>query len=545
MSKKHRFKLDLLEDVSRKADLEEGDEAVRQILREIYRNRKISTKDLAFQTQLPIPVTAAVRRELEKQGLLTRNGGASLTTTGEKFVREKLGFVYSQRLLCPTCNGRRVEIPEEFRPIIEKLSKYSSLRPRSLSWLDQAHGTPETAMLRALFMLERGDVEGRKVVFLGDDDLTSIAVGLLGVAEKIVALDVDGRLIRTIRSISEKENLQITPIQSDLKEPLPDILHHKFDVVFTDPPYTIPGLTLFISRGVEALQKRQGAVVYLAFAHQSPKKMVTMQRILNKMGLAIVEQIPRFNTYRGAEMFANTTSLLRLLTNEKAKPLVTGTYRGKLYTGEITQTIRTYQCLCGEFTAVGSTEDIRTIEELKAEGCPKCGRTKGFKLVDKTKSKDNLKKNLILRNFQWRDFQTILEFERQIAQRSFPEAPILDSEYHKQKLERAIKRKTENLKVAVLDNQIVGWLWLRTEKDRNTGEKFGYIKSIFVKPSYRHLGFGTELMREVERYFMSRGTHRTDLIVSASNYDGELFFEEMAFERQHSTMRKLLRSDEK
>ena len=530
----------MLETVSKKAELEEGSEAVRQILREIYRSRKISTKELSHRTQLPIPVTAAVRRELEKAGLLTRNGGASLTTNGERFVREQLGFVYPQRLICPTCNGRRVEVPNEFSSILEKLTKHLSSRPRPLPWLDQAHGTPETALLRALFMLERGDVEGRRIVFLGDDDLTSIAVGLLRAAEKIVIVDVDARLIEAVQSISAKEDLQITTLKSDLREPLPERLRHKYDVVFTDPPYTITGLTLFISRGVEALQRRTGAVVYLAFAHQSPRRMVIMQRILNRMGLAIVEQTPRFNKYIGAEMFANTTSLLRLVTSEKVKPLVTGTYLGKLYTGEITQTTRTYQCSCGQRTEVGSTENIRTIEELKTKGCSKCGKTKGFKLMSKAKSKETLRSSLILRSFEWRDFPAILEFEKQIAIKSFPEAPILDLEYHKQKLEKAIKRKTENLKVAVLNDEIVGWLWLKTEKDRNTNEKFGYVKSIFVEPSHRHQGFGTELMQAAERYFLSRGIRRTDLIVSAANYEGELFFELMAFERQHSTMRKTL-----
>ena len=109
MSSKHWLRLDLLETVSKKAKLEEGGEAVRQILREIYRSRRISTKKLAHQTQLPIPVTAAARRELEKAGLLTRNGGASLTTNGEKFVKEQLGFVYPQKLICSTCKGRMVE----------------------------------------------------------------------------------------------------------------------------------------------------------------------------------------------------------------------------------------------------------------------------------------------------------------------------------------------------------------------------------------------------------------------------------------------------
>ncbi len=538
--KRHQGNSDLLKAVSEKARLEEGEEAVRKVLREVFRSRKVGTKELAYLTQLPVPVTAAVRRELEKKGLLGRNGGASLTEAGEKFVSEKLGLVYLESLTCPTCQGKRIEIPEKHISILEKLKKHLKTRPRPLPWLDQAHGTPETALLRALFMLEKGDVEGRKILFLGDDDFTSIAVGLLKTAEEIAVLDVDSRLLEAIQVISRRENLSITCVECDLRDPLPQHLRHKYDVVFTDPPYTIPGLTLFISRCITALKRRKGASVYLAFAHQPPKRMLIMQKALSAMGLALAEQVPRFNTYEGAEMFANSTFLARLESTEKTEPLVKEAFDGKLYTGEIVQTVRTYQCRCGKLNDVGTTYRFRTVEELKSEGCPKCGETRGFRLIKKQRLKEALAERLTLRNFRRGDFPTILEFEREIAKKSFPETPILEEEHHKEKLEKAIRRELSSLKVALLDDEIVGWLWLRTEKDRNTSEKFGYIKSIFVTPKHRHQGFGRKLMEAATQHFLKRGIMRVDLIVSAVNYDAALFFEEVGFETQYSTMRKKL-----
>ena len=89
------------------------------------------------------------------------------------------------------------------------------------------------------------------------------------------------------------------------------------------------------------------------------------------------------------------------------------------------------------------------------------------------------------------------------------------------------------------------WLWLKTEKDRSSNEKFGYIKSIIVKPEHRHQKFGRKLVEEAKQYFLKKGIRRIDLIVSAANHGGSLFFEEIGFEREHSTMRAKLKNEEK
>jgi predicted methyltransferase/ribosomal protein S18 acetylase RimI-like enzyme len=542
---KHSRHVNLLKKVSENTELDEGEEGIRKILREIYRNQKIRTKELASLTQIPLPIVAAVRRELEKEDLITRGKGALLTQKGERFVRDDLGLAYPQTLTCPTCQARGIQIPVGFTPLLGKLREYLDLRPRPLTQLDQAHGTPETALHRALYMLEKGDVEGRSILFLGDDDLTSIAVALLRAAREITVIDIDARLIEAVQLANKREGLNINFLEHDLRNPLPKHLHYHFDAIFTDPPYTKPGLSLFVSRGITALQPRKGTSIYLAYASQSPRKMLEMQKILTIMGLTITERIPRFNTYEGAEMFANTTLLERLETTEKTKPLIINAFEGKMYTGEITKTIRTYQCRCGEQASVGETEPFQTIEELKARGCPQCGKKKGFKLTEKRKLKEVLVQKLTLRNFRLTDFPTILGFEREIARKSFPESPILDEDYHRRKLEHGVESGHEGLKVAVLGDEVVGWLWLRVEKDRSTNERFGYIKSIIVKPSYRYQELGKKLIAASEEYFRGKGIHRIDVIASAPNYEATLFFEGLGYEREHSTMRKRLeRKDE-
>ncbi|MCW4052790.1 MAG: GNAT family N-acetyltransferase [Candidatus Bathyarchaeota archaeon] len=528
----------LLETVSRKARLEEGREAVRNILREIFRSERISTKNLAYLTRIPIPVTAAVRRELEKAGLITSKKGASLTEKGQEYVTKNLGFKHKERLTCRDCQGKNIRIPDQYIPLLGKLKDYMLTRPKPLPWLDQTHGTPETALLRALYMLEKDDVEGRKIIFLGDDDYTSIAVASLRAAREVTVVDVDTRLLAAIQSTSEMEDLKITCVNHDLRKSLPRNLHGKYDVAFTDPPYTVPGLALFTSRAVSALKPRKGAIIYLAYAHQPPEKTLVIDRTLFNMGLAIVEQIPNFNTYEGAEIFANTTFLARVQTTGKTRPLITSTYSEKIYTGEITQTRRKYRCYCGEEIDVGALESFHTIQELKLRGCPKCGKAKGFNLVERQKLKETLAEKLGFRDFKWTDFPTILEFEREIAKISFPESPLVDEGYHKGKLQKAMKQKSNWLKVATLREEIVGWLWLRSEKDRSTGERFGYIKTIFVKLEHRHQGFGRRLMDCADQLLSEEGIRRIDLIVGATNYDATLFFEEVGFERQYSTMRK-------
>jgi len=366
-------------------NLREGEEAIRRVLREVHRMRKVGTKDLARGARLPIPVTAAIRRELEKGGLLRREGGAVLTPEGETYVTEVLGFVWGVNIEPAPRDGGRSPIPDTYTGILERLRTLSELRPKAMPQLDQAHATPETSLRRALYMQEEGDLGGRDVLFLGDDDLTSVAAGLLKVARKISVVDVDERLLKVIEEVSTENGLEIEVVRHDLRNPLPESLRGAFDIVVTDPPYTVPGVEVFLSRGIEALRSLKMSTVYLSFADKSPLEMLEVHRAITGMGVFVRELIPRFNEYVGAEMFANITSMMRLSTTEDAEPAVKGVYEGAMYTGEVNPTVRVYRCRCGAETRVGARETYGTVEELKERGCPSCGAHEGFSLRRRVK----------------------------------------------------------------------------------------------------------------------------------------------------------------
>ncbi len=372
---------DILKKISLRMSLKEGEEAVRRLLTEVHRRGKVGTKELARAARLPVPVAAAIRRELEKAGILAREGGAVLTEKGKRYVTKALGMTDRTGLICQACSGKKIPLSGEFTEALERLRGYSALRPEPIPRLDQAFATPETALRRALYMLGEGDLEGRDLLLIGDDDLTSVAAGFLRVARSIIVVDVDERLLRVIEDISGREGLGISCVHHDLRRPLPERLKGGFDIAMTDPPYTVPGLRLFLSRAVEALRGRKTASIYLAFADKPPLEMLEVHRAITGMGLFVSELIPRFNEYEGAEILANTTFIAKLATTEETRPSVTGEFTGMMYTGEVHPTVRVYRCRCGERIEVGASTGFETIEELKKRGCPGCGSKEGFRLL--------------------------------------------------------------------------------------------------------------------------------------------------------------------
>ncbi|NHJ32550.1 MAG: putative methyltransferase [Asgard group archaeon] len=378
---------EILWEIASKSQLKEGKEAVRRILREIFRHGTIGTKSLARKIHLPIPTIAAVRKELENIGLIDRvKKGAILTESGLKFVTDDLKVTFLNDLLCKTCDGTRLEFPHEFDEIIAKLKKYTEQRPTPNTSLDQAFGKPITALRRAYFMLQNDDLEGRNILLLGDDDFTSLAIALLNITVNITVLDIDMRLTDVIEKISKENKYNISCIIHDLRKPIPNELIEQFDTILTDPPYTIPGLRLFLSRSVKALKKEKGRKIYLAFPHRAPNEMFDIQKVIMDHGLVIEEIIPGFNLYDGAEIHGNTTSLMVLVTTTNFQPVIEKEFKDVIYTGEISPTIRTYSCTNKHLIQIGSTEEIKSIEELKAIGCPICGSKDSFTRIARTKN---------------------------------------------------------------------------------------------------------------------------------------------------------------
>ena len=403
---------DVLRQVALATRLREGSVGVEGFLRQLHRESPLPIGELARRLGWPVPVTAAVRGELERAGLVARTpGGAALSAAGQALACGVLGLSAREDSLCPTCAGRRIYVdPARWETLLARLEEVHRRNPTVDTTLDQSHGTPETALRRALAMYREGALEGRDVLILGDDDLVSVAIGLLeatggkGEAGKgddgirtrrLTVIDVDERFLAHIVAAGKEFGFSVEVVKHDLREPLPEDLKAASDTVETDPPYTLAGLQLFLSRALQALRPGSGRDVFLSFAPRDPASQRALLEVCVDLGLAPYSVTPDFNRYVGAGTLGGSSQFLHLRTTAEAGPAtprprsglgedltVAGRYAGPLYTMEerLAQgkiggpAVRAYRCLaCGAEVRVGPGGNFATIETLKERGCPQCG----------------------------------------------------------------------------------------------------------------------------------------------------------------------------
>jgi len=333
----------LLVEVAAAARLAEGPEGVRRILRAVFLGGAVPIRDLARQVGLPVPVVAAVRGELEQRRLLERRGGIALSEAGLEAVEKGLGISCRRRFPQPVYPA----LAEELEGVLGRLQQLCEARPRVDLALDQSHATPETALRRALYLYEHDALEGRDILILGDDDLTSLALCLLSTfldiqVRKLVVLDLDLRLVDYLRAAAEQEGWRLAAVRHDLRQNLPGGLAGQFDVFLTDPPYTLKGLDLFVSRGVTGLRPEVGKQGYLCFGRRTPEETAAAVATLTGMGLAPVEILPDFNRYVGAQMLAGVSQMIRTVSTSGLKPGMDGVYSGPLYTADLKRSRRSH-----------------------------------------------------------------------------------------------------------------------------------------------------------------------------------------------------------
>jgi predicted methyltransferase len=371
---------DILETVARATRLREGPAGVAAVLRAVYRAGSLRLQDAAREARLPLPVTTAIRRELEKAGLLERKHGLSLTDTGRGFVEGALGLGAIHDVTCPACGGRGIVVPSVLRAAVERLAALIGAAPPVDVTLDQCPCTPETAILRALMMLRQGALEGKRVLILGDDDSLSVAIGLVGEAMRqgdltrgVTVIESDPRRVAFLRAAGASERIGIDVIEHDLRAPLPAALAHAFDEVATDPPYTLAGARLFLGRGAEAL--RGDGACWFSFTQWPAAELAGLQRVFLDLGFAIRAVHQGFNRYLGASVLGGVGDLYELAQVRAADGALPA-WTGPLYTAEVNPRTRVYVCAgChGEIT-LGEDGAPATIEALKGAGCPHCRGT--------------------------------------------------------------------------------------------------------------------------------------------------------------------------
>jgi hypothetical protein len=229
-------------------------------------------------------------------------------------------------------------VPGELSRVAAELAKISRQAPPPKVELDQCHCTVGTKLRRVLAVHEADALVGRHVLLLGDDDLISLAIALVvrdfgsarSVAE-LAVLDVDDAVIDFLRGRLAACGFPVVCLQRDLREALPADLHGRFDTVVTDPPYTVEGARLFLTRAAEALSGVGGSV-FFSFGSRRPGASFEVQQEISALGFAIRRLQPDFNEYLGAGALGGTSHFYHLVATQALRAEAFSSIAEPLYT---------------------------------------------------------------------------------------------------------------------------------------------------------------------------------------------------------------------
>jgi len=112
-----------------------------------------------------------------------------------------------------------------------------------------------------------------------------LAVAKKGGPKEIHIVDIDEELLNLIQTVADEHSFPIKTHKQDLRLGFPNNLLSSFNVVFTDPPFTINGARLFLSHAINALAVN--GIIYSCFGY-SPNDLfigTQFQELLNELGL--------------------------------------------------------------------------------------------------------------------------------------------------------------------------------------------------------------------------------------------------------------------
>ena len=297
--------------IAEKSHLKEGERGVERIIIEIFRrqNQKTTNKELSRNVRIPVPVLSAVRGELLKAGFLETK--SLLSSVAVEWIHENLGLTYSFEFLQDFMEESSYFVSQKYIDFFKPVIDYLNRRPPPEYKYDQSRSTPETVIKRALLMLKNGDVEGKRIAILGDDDGVSIALAHLQCAREIFVIDIDSRVLEFVQSFALEKNLtDVLKTQLwDIRTTFPKKWWYRYEIFEMDPPYTVDGLKIFVDQVLTLLEPRKGGRGYISFGVKSPHETWVCQQHLLEAGFFIEEFVPSFNRYHGATILGNTSNL--------------------------------------------------------------------------------------------------------------------------------------------------------------------------------------------------------------------------------------------
>ncbi|NPD89911.1 MAG: bis-aminopropyl spermidine synthase family protein [Asgard group archaeon] len=239
--------------------------------------------------------------------------------------------------------------------------------------LDQYYITKDSSIKRAL-LVDPESYHGKRIILIGDMDLTSLFIGMSSKPKDLAVLDIDRRIPEIVFKMKFDHKIRnIRFINHDFRIRMIAVLKNQFDYVFLEPPMTKEGLELGLSRAVQCAKKDSLSKIFLSFDIKQEKESL-VESLINKMNLEKVEIKEEFNNYDYSTPLGKKNSDLFVLSvKPNSEETIPNHYFGPTYYRECIKFPQPYRCKCGENYSIRKDEEFTTINDLEESGCSKCG----------------------------------------------------------------------------------------------------------------------------------------------------------------------------
>ena len=333
-----------LNEASKVRNFEISESCFKNVLRTILENQPLDIWDIFKYSNEYFDAIIGIVIKMLDYGLLQvdSKGRYKLTKNGKKLAKElNVNIVPKEfrKIAYPP-------LPKSLRKLFPLLRKiYQEFEPKIKTEIEQGPLYPLSSLRKIYFAIQKGDVIGKRIACVGDDDFLSIALGATGLPEKITVFDIDKDILKTIEEYKRKLKIKvpIETVRHNLLNPTPKKYRGKYDVFLTQPPDTVLGFTLFVSRGVELLKPKPGMVGYAGLTIIGCPKLgiLEIQRIFTEMGLVITDflnkflhylpgkteiqkvEVPKHAPYPARKIWY-ISDLIRVITTKKTKPYYKG-----------------------------------------------------------------------------------------------------------------------------------------------------------------------------------------------------------------------------
>lgn len=180
--------------------------------------------------------------------------------------------------------------------IAERLQDRLSQKVPDVGW-GQLFASARSSAARVEWIVRDLPPIGRSVLFLGDDDLTSVLLAA-SISGDVTVLDADPHVLEQVAEAAAEEGLSIETVQHDLRRPIPDHLRRRFDSVCCDPVDDGVWLQLWLEQALYALLPMAGARLFLSIGEMRlGERLGGLHRFALEHGLVLEHRVRNLNEY--------------------------------------------------------------------------------------------------------------------------------------------------------------------------------------------------------------------------------------------------------